>query len=231
MTKVVDEKKLIIALDFDEKSDVLSLCNELDPKTCRVKIGKQLFTKYGPSIIDDVHNLDFEVFLDLKFHDIPTTVKKACIEAYKQKIWMLNIHLLGGIEMVQAAKEARDIHSPNSKLIGVTLLTSHKINDFQTFGLSERTNIVSQLTQIAIEANIDGIVCSPSDIPNLNIKNEEFMKVTPGIRLENTSHDHSSIFTPSKAVELGSTHLVVGRPITESESPKAIVEEINSSII
>ena len=129
------DNKIIVALDYNNKEQALELSEKLDPSYCRLKIGKQLFTKYGPKIVDELHAMNFEIFLDLKFHDIPITVYKACMEAYKLGIWMLNVHLLGGKEMVSAAKEARDMVNKKSKIIGVTLLTSHNEESMVHLGM------------------------------------------------------------------------------------------------
>ena len=222
--------KLIVALDFYEESEALSLCRKLDPHSCRLKVGKQLFTKYGPSIIEKIHSMGFEIFLDLKFHDIPVTVYKACVEAYKLGIWMLNIHLLGGREMVIAAKRARDEIRPQSKLIGVTLLTSHADKDLAYLGLKNRQQLVKELASIAADVSIDGIVCSPSDIKFIHEVSKILEFVTPGIRLDKKLNDHASVFTPKEAINIGSTYLVIGRPITEAMDPVSIIEKINLSI-
>ena len=162
-----DSNKIIIALDYDNKKDVVNLCDQLDPAYCRLKIGKQLFTKLGPDIIESIHIRNFEIFLDLKFHDIPTTVYKACLEAYKLGVWMLNIHLLGGEEMIIAAKEARNQQNPSALLIGVTLLTSHDNDSLINLGFTDRKTTVRKLAVLANKCSIDGIVCSPSDLDSI----------------------------------------------------------------
>ena len=223
-------KKIIIALDYDNKESVINLCDQLDPSFCRVKIGKQLFTKLGPSIIDIIHKKNFEIFLDLKFHDIPVTVYKACIEAYKLGIWMLNIHLLGGEEMIKAAKEARDKENPSALIVGVSLLTSHNDKSLEYIGLKNRVTAVKNLAILAEKCSIDGIVCSPSDISNIKDSVSNLIYVTPGIRLNDDNDDHVRIYTPKKALSLGSDYLVIGRPITEAKEPMDIVKKIISTI-
>jgi len=225
-----NKNKIIVALDYTDKKHALMLSEQLDPSYCRLKIGKQLFTKYGPSIVDDLQEMNFEIFLDLKFHDIPATVYKACLEAYKLGIWMLNIHLLGGKEMVIAAKEARDTVNKKSKIIGVTLLTNHNKESMHYLGMDNREEIVNVLSVMANDAKIDGIVCSPGDIMSINKSKNNLEFITPGIRLSHDSDDHSKIYTPSTALELGSTYLVIGRPITEAEDPMSIVEKIRLMI-
>ena len=223
-------KKIIIALDYDNKESVINLCDQLDPSFCRVKIGKQLFTKLGPSIIDIIHKKNFEIFLDLKFHDIPVTVYKACIEAYKLGIWMLNIHLLGGEEMIKAAKEARDKENPSALIVGVSLLTSHNDKSLEYIGLKNRVTAVKNLAILAEKFSIDGIVCSPSDISNIKDSVSNLIYVTPGIRLNDDNDDHVRIYTPKKALSLGSDYLVIGRPITEAKEPMDVVKKIISTI-
>ena len=223
-------KKIIIALDYDNKESVINLCDQLDPSFCRVKIGKQLFTKLGPSIIDIIHKKNFDIFLDLKFHDIPVSVYKACIEAYKLGIWMLNIHLLGGEEMIKAAKEARDKENPSALIVGVSLLTSHNDKSLEYIGLKNRVTAVKNLAILAEKCSIDGIVCSPSDISNIKDSVSNLIYVTPGIRLNDDNDDHVRIYTPKKALSLGSDYLVIGRPITEAKEPMDVVKKIISTI-
>ena len=225
-----DTNRIIVALDYNDKKQALELSEKLNPSYCRLKIGKQLFTKYGPSIVDDLQKMNFEIFLDLKFHDIPVTVYKACLEAYEMGIWMLNIHLLGGKEMVLAAKDARDAVNKKSKIIGVTLLTSHNQEGMRHLGMNNREDIVKSLSIIASDTKIDGVVCSPGDIGSINTSKNELEFITPGIRLNDNSDDHSKIYTPSIALELGSSYLVIGRPITEAKDPMSIVEKIKLMI-
>ena len=225
-----DSNKIIIALDYSDKNDVFSLCQKLNPSECRLKIGKQLFTKYGPEIVNQLQDKGFEIFLDLKFHDIPTTVYKACIEAYKLGIWMLNIHLLGGKPMIDAAINAKNEINSNAKLIGVTLLTSHSNEDLEYIGNEKRSDVVNKLSIIANESGLDGIVCSANDIKDIKSEYKNLDFVTPGIRLSNKANDHSTTCTPEEAIKLGSTYLVIGRPITESKDPASVVKEILLSI-
>jgi len=231
MNKVRQNNPLIIiALDYDNETDALDLCNKLSPADCRLKIGKQLFTKYGPDIIKKIQNLGFEIFLDLKFHDIPTTVHKACLEAYKLGVWMLNVHLLGGRDMIMAAKEARDSINPKLNLIGVTLLTSHNHDDLKYFNANTRQEVVQNLSEIAIESEIDGVVCSPGDIEIINKHKNSLKFITPGIRLNDVSNEHAKTYTPESAINLGSSYLVIGRPITEASDPMLVINQINSNI-
>ncbi len=224
------EKNIIVALDYDNEKKIYELCSQIDPSLCRVKIGKQAFTKLGPKLVENLQKKDFEVFLDLKFHDIPTTVYKACLEAFNLGIWMLNVHLLGGIEMVNSARQARDEINKESKIIGVTLLTSTTDNNLENIGLKERSDIMKELIIIASKSNIDGVVCSPKDINMIRLINKKLLFVTPGIRLDSNRDEHAQVFSPRDAIKLGSDYIVIGRPITEAKSPEEMLQNIIKTI-
>ena len=204
------EKNIIVALDYDDENKIYELCNQIDPSLCRLKIGKQAFTKFGPKLVQNLQEKKFEIFLDLKFHDIPTTVYKACIEAFGLGIWMLNVHLLGGVEMVNSARKARDEVNTEAKIIGVTLLTSTTDISLQELGLKERSDIIKELTLIASKTNIDGVVCAPKDISVIREVNKKLLFVTPGIRLDTNKDEHVQAYTPREAIKLGSDYLVIG---------------------
>ena len=229
MQKMLDSK-IIIALDYSDKSQVKELCAKLDNKKCKLKIGKQIFTKYGPSIIEEVQSLGFSVFLDLKFHDIPETVYKACIEAFKLGVWMLNVHALGGAKMMESAVKARNEVNVDAKLIAVTLLTSLDRLEISQDLTDNRINVVKSLAAQAYSCKLDGIVCSPADIRNIDNDDADFLYVTPGIRLETSSDDHHEVFTPKTAIDLGSSYFVIGRPITQAKDPMVVINKILSSI-
>tara|TARA_B100001123_G_C15267261_1_gene1008925 strand:+ start:209 stop:901 length:693 start_codon:yes stop_codon:yes gene_type:complete len=222
----VYKQNIIIALDYDNENKIYQFCDQIDPSSCKIKIGKQVFTKFGPNIINNLQEKKFEIFLDLKFHDIPTTVYKACKEAFDLGVWMLNIHLLGGIEMIAAAKQARDEINSDAKLIGVTLLTSTTDSALNNIGLSERPAMIKKLAELASKTKIDGVVCSPSDIRFVREIDKTLLFVTPGIRLDTTADDHAEVFTPRDAIKLGSNYIVIGRPITESNNPMQIITNI-----
>ena len=223
-----DNKKIIVALDYDNLDSVTNLINSIDPELCRIKIGKELFTKYGPSIVKNIHEKGFEIFLDLKFHDIPTTVYKACISAFSLNIWMLNIHLTGGYDMAVSAMKAKKDCQSNSKLIGVTALTSLSDDDCIKIYGCKRSDQLKKMKDIGLEADIDGFVCSPYDINTLAAEDKIF--VTPGIRTNSNTQDHHKVITPVKALQLGSTYLVIGRSITESLEPSKELKEIYQSL-
>ncbi len=225
----MQDSKVIIALDYVHEKEVLHLCNQLDNNKCKLKVGKQLFTKYGPNLIEKLQSKGFKIFLDLKYHDIPTTVYKASLEAYKLGVWMLNVHALGGSEMMSAALQARNEVNPESKLIGVTVLTSHTHESLSYIGVDRREHLATILAAKVNDTGLDGIVCSPSDIESIGITAESFLYVTPGIRLSSVQDDHNKTFTPNQACKLGADYLVIGRPITKSDDPMKVIDEILST--
>ena len=225
---MIDAKKIIVALDYDNNEDLFKFVENLDPGLCRLKIGKEIFTKYGPKTILELHDKGFEVFLDLKFHDIPSTVYKACISAFSLNIWMLNIHLSGGYDMAVAAMKAKKDCQSNSKLIGVTALTSLADDDCIRIYGCKRTDQLKRLKDIGLEANVDGFVCSPYDIEILTVNNKIY--VTPGIRTDDNANDHHKVITPQEAIKLGANYLVIGRSITKSSDPNKELESIIDSL-
>ena len=225
---MIDTKKIIVALDYNSIEEVLKFIDSIDPSLCRLKIGKELFTKYGPKTILELHDKGFEVFLDLKFHDIPTTVYKACISALSLNVWMLNIHLSGGYDMAVAAMNAKKDCQSNSKIIGVTALTSLTDDDCTRIYGCKRSDQLIRLKDICLDANLDGFVCSPYDINILKTDNKIF--VTPGIRTNDNTNDHHKVITPQEALKLGSDYLVIGRSITESSNPNKELRRIVNSL-
>tara|TARA_B100001093_G_C26847053_1_gene1023344 strand:+ start:1307 stop:1984 length:678 start_codon:yes stop_codon:yes gene_type:complete len=225
---MIDTKKIIVALDYDNNEKLLKFIDNIDPSLCRLKIGKELFTKYGPKTILNLHDKGFEVFLDLKFHDIPTTVYKACLSALSLDVWMLNIHLSGGYDMAIAAMNAKKDCQSNAKLIGVTALTSLTDDDCIRIYGCNRSDQLKRLKDIGLDANIDGFVCSPYDINTLREMNKIY--VTPGIRTDDNTNDHHKVITPQDAIKLGSSYLVIGRSITESLHPNKQLEKIINSL-
>ena len=220
---------IIVALDFPSAEQALALADQLDSKLCRVKVGKELFTRAGPEILTRLHQRGFEVFLDLKYHDIPNTCAQAVLAAAEQGVWMVNVHASGGLRMMQAAKETLVKHNLKTQLIAVTVLTSMSQVDLQELGiersLEEQVLSLAQLTQ---QAGLDGVVCSAQEASLLEAKlGKEFLKVTPGIRPASSStDDQQRIMTPEAAMAAGSTHLVIGRPITQAANPNQALEAI-----
>ncbi len=230
----VDGSRIIVALDFASADDALSLAKTLDPTTCRVKVGKELFTRAGPSFVEQLHGLGFEVFLDLKFHDIPNTVAKACRAAADLGVWMVNVHALGGRRMMEAAREAVDSSKHQPLLIAVTILTSMGEEDLQEIGLdiNPETNVL-RLAQLAESSGLDGVVCSPREVTALREKvGDSFALVTPGVRPAGVStDDQKRVTTPEDAIRAGSNYLVIGRPITQAENPRTALANINLAIL
>lgn len=231
---MVDTKgPLIVALDFDTATEALDLVDLLDPDTCRVKVGKQLFTREGPAILKALGARGFDVFLDLKFHDIPNTVANACVAAAEQGAWMVNVHASGGSRMMVAARDALAKLFNPPKLIAVTVLTSMAPEDlFETGTPASPMERVLLLAELAQQAGMDGVVCSAQEAQQLRARlGPDFNLVTPGIRLpEDNVGDQRRVLSPSDALAAGANYLVVGRPITAASDPAGALERILSSI-
>ena len=225
------ENKIIIPLDLDY-ANAIKLAKELDPKICRLKIGSQLFTSSGPKIVKEFSNLGFDIFLDLKFHDIPNTVYEAVKSSADLGVWMVNVHASGGREMLDAAKKALDGYKNPPLLIGVTLLTSLSEESLIDIGLNGLPEQVLRLAGLAKEVGLNGVVCAPSDITSIKNKfGKEFLTVTPGIRPSKSNlNDQRRVATPSEAIKSGSDFIVIGRPITESKNPCSALERIYKEI-
>ena len=225
------ENKIIIPLDLDY-ANAIKLAKELDPKICRLKIGSQLFTSSGPKIVKEFSNLGFDIFLDLKFHDIPNTVYEAVKSSADLGVWMVNVHASGGREMLDAAKKALDGYKNPPLLIGVTLLTSLSEESLIDIGLTSLPEQVLRLAGLVKEMDLNGVVCAPSDITSIKNKfGKEFLTVTPGIRPSKSNlNDQRRVATPSEAIESGSDFIVIGRPITESKNPCSALERIHKEI-
>ena len=230
---IMHDPKIVVALDYADQTDALNLAKRLDPALCRVKVGKELFTSAGPVLVEKLVNQGFGVFLDLKFHDIPNTVAKACEAASKLGVWMLNVHASGGLPMMQAAKEAVAKSGHNPLLIAVTVLTSMDETTLQQLGVSgSLQDHVLHLTTLTQQAGLDGVVCSAQEAKLLrDTFGRDFCLVTPGIRPRNAAaDDQSRIVTPADALALGSSYLVIGRPITRAPDPLAALNAIHLEI-
>lgn len=228
------ENKIIVALDFDSSSRALNFVDNLDPKLCRLKIGKELFTAAGPNLVEAMIEKEFDVFLDLKFHDIPNTVASAVQVAADLGVWMLNVHISGGSTMMQSAKDAILSHRDRKPiLIGVTVLTSMSSTELSEIGIDNNLkDHVVKLAKLAYQSGLDGVVCSAEEAKLLrNSMPADFILVTPGIRREqDAAGDQKRVITPSQAIRNGSDYLVVGRPITQASSPSAALAAFNSEI-
>ena len=223
------QSPLIVALDFPTLDQALACARQLNPGTVRVKVGKQLFTSVGPAILSELHDMGFEVFLDLKFHDIPNTVAGAVGAAADLGVWMVNVHASGGRRMMEAAANAVAKRGNKTQLIAVTVLTSMDKDDLLELGVAESpADRVLRLASLANDSGMDGVVCSAQEAPLLKDRfGNEFSLVTPGIRLpEDDAGDQRRVVTPWDAVNAGSTYLVIGRSITGASSPNDVVDKI-----
>ncbi len=227
------DSKIVVALDFPTIIQAENFISELTPSLCKLKIGKELFAIGGPKFVEKCVGLGFDVFLDLKYHDIPNTVAKACEAAAKMGVWMLNVHSMGGQKMMSLAKEAivKSEHQPI--LIAVTILTSMEKEDLQAIGMTgEPKENVLRLAKLASLSGLDGVVCSAQETSMLRSElGKDFCLVTPGIRPKGTDlNDQKRIMTPNDAIASGSSFLVIGRPIIQSKNPLQTLIEINNSL-
>jgi len=227
------DPRIIVALDFPEARQALNLTDRLDPSLCRLKIGKELFTAAGPALVEALVGRGFDVFLDLKFHDIPNTVAGACRAAGRLGVWMLNVHALGGGKMLRAAREAVEAFSPRPRLIAVTVLTSMGRDDLNELGIAgEPEETVLRLARLAAANGLDGVVCSAQEAPLLRSRlGREFCLVMPGIRPASSARDDQTrVTTPQDAIRVGADYLVIGRPITQAPDPVKVLQDINLAI-
>ena len=231
--KPVCNSPVIVALDYASAADAMRLVEKLKPEQCRLKIGFELFTSAGPAIVEQFVDRGFEVFLDLKFHDIPNTVASACAAAARLGVWMLNVHASGGRRMLVAAREAIEPFRPRPLLIGVTVLTSHSATDLVDIGLNvSPADQVARLAALTKESGLDGVVCSAQEASDLRAAHgPEFVLITPGIRPAGSARgDQERIVTPSEAIKRGAHYLVIGRPITQASDPVAMLEFVNADV-
>jgi orotidine-5'-phosphate decarboxylase len=230
----LDKKHIIVALDYSDEKAALNFVSQCDPNLCRLKVGKELFTSAGPQLVKKIIAQGFDVFLDLKFHDIPNTVASACRAAADLGVWMLNVHASGGISMMEKAQQTLNEYGENKpKLIAVTVLTSMSQQDLEQIGIIDSLDQhVLRLATLTQSAGLDGVVCSAQETQLLRSRlGKNFLLVTPGIRLVSEKlDDQVRIVTPQKAVSNGSNYLVIGRPITQSADPIATLLSINASL-
>lgn len=224
---------IIVALDFADEASALALVERLDPGLCRLKVGKEMFTRLGPAFVERLMKRGFDVFLDLKFHDIPNTVARACAAAAGLGVWMLNVHASGGRRMMEAAREALDGFAQRPLLIGVTILTSLSAEELSEIGFtgSPEEN-VRRLAALAQQSGLDGVVCSPREAAALRSeRGDDFLLVTPGVRPAGADiGDQRRVMTPADAMRAGASYLVIGRPITAADDPLAALMEISSEL-
>jgi len=223
--------RIIIPLDMEYTSAV-SIADKLDPNICRLKVGNQLFTSSGPKIVKTLHDKGFEIFLDLKFHDIPNTVYESVRSAANLGVWMINVHASGGSKMLDASKKALEGFDKPPLLVGVTILTSISEEILTEIGFNNLDKQVMRLTKLAERSGLDGVVCAASDASKVkHTCGESFLTVTPGIRPRDADlNDQSRTSTPKEAIANGSDFLVIGRPITGSEDPTNALENIYKEV-
>ncbi|MBQ3774965.1 MAG: orotidine-5'-phosphate decarboxylase [Ruminobacter sp.] len=228
------DPKVIVALDFEKEAEAMNLVSGLAAGECRLKVGKEMFTRFGPQFVTRLNNMGFEVFLDLKFHDIPNTVARAVAAAADLGVWMVNVHTSGGPKMMEAAvKSLESFGSDRPLLTGVTVLTSMDEEQLRSIGITVDVNQqVSRLATLARDCGLDGVVCSAREAAMLRSSlGSEFKLVTPGIRPKTAdAGDQIRIVTPEDALKNGSSYLVIGRPITRAENPLEALRAINESI-
>lgn len=224
---------VVVALDNMTMEASLALADKLDPALCRLKVGKELFTRCGPDIIKALHQRQFEVFLDLKFHDIPNTTAQAVLAAADLGVWMVNVHASAGLEAMSLAKQRLLDNNLNTLLIAVTVLTSMDNQALTQTGITDGLDIqVSRLAQLTKQAGLDGVVCSAQEAQSLKaLCGQDFKLVTPGIRLaEDNADDQKRICTPAQALQDGADYLVIGRSITQAADPAAKLQRILEGI-
>ncbi|WPC73173.1 orotidine-5'-phosphate decarboxylase [Vibrio porteresiae] len=231
----MNDPKVIVALDYDNQADAFAFVDKIDPATCRLKVGKEMFTLFGPDFVKELHRRGFQVFLDLKFHDIPNTCSKAVRAAAELGVWMVNVHASGGERMMAASREILEPYGKDRPLlIGVTVLTSMEQSDLQGIGIDRLPQEqVITLATLTKNAGLDGVVCSAQEASLLKSQlGKEFKLVTPGIRpAGSAAGDQRRIMTPYDAVQEGSDYLVIGRPITQAANPAQVLLDINATLV
>ena len=224
---------VVVALDYPSAQPALELVEQLRPRLCRLKVGKELFTRSGPALVEELQRRGFEVFLDLKYHDIPNTVAAAVRAAAELGVWMVNVHASGGRRMMEAAAEALQGVAHRPLLIGVTVLTSMGDDDLRELGYTQGAGErVLSLAALAADSGLDGVVCSAQEAPALRAqRGGDFCLVTPGIRLAgDDAGDQRRVLTPAQAVAAGADYLVIGRSITGASDPLAALERVHAEL-
>lgn len=226
--------KIIVALDYEKEAEALALVDQIDPSLCRLKVGKEMFTTLGINFVKQLHQRNFDVFLDLKYHDIPNTVARAVRSAADLGVWMVDLHASGGLRMMEEAKRILESYGKDAPLlIAVTVLTSMEDLDLLQIGINASPmEQVLRLAHLTQRAGLDGVVCSPQEVEILrNACGEDFKLVTPGIRPIGADFgDQRRVMTPTAAIRAGSDYLVIGRPITKADNPAEVLRSINASI-
>ncbi|MFW3573442.1 orotidine-5'-phosphate decarboxylase [Kosakonia cowanii] len=233
-SRAVTDSPVVVALDYANRDSALAFVDRIDPRDCRLKVGKEMFTLFGPQFVRELQQRGFDIFLDLKFHDIPNTTAHAVKAAADLGVWMVNVHASGGARMMTAAKEALLPFGADAPLlIAVTVLTSMEASDLQDIGITatpaEHAERLARLTQ---QCGLDGVVCSAQEA--VRFKSElghAFKLVTPGIRPQGSdAGDQRRIMTPEQALQAGVDYMVIGRPVTQSVDPAQTLKAINASL-
>lgn len=228
------DPKVIVALDYQTQEDAFAFVDRIDPTQCRLKVGKEMFTYFGPEFVRQLHQKGFEVFLDLKFHDIPNTCSKAIKAAAELGVWMTNVHASGGERMMSASREILEPYGKDRPiLIAVTVLTSMSQTDLNGIGINNSPQEhVLRLAKLTQQAGLDGVVCSAQEAQMLKPElGSHFQLITPGIRPEGSdAGDQKRIMTPVEAIKSGANYLVIGRPITQAQNPNEVLTQINQSL-
>lgn len=226
--------RLIVALDFSKRSEVMNFLSAISPSICALKVGSELFTQLGPDFVHQLVQAGYKVFLDLKFHDIPNTVARACKVAAQLGVWMVNVHASGGFDMMKAAREAIDDQGDKRPLlIAVTVLTSMNESVLPSVGVTSSINDhVKRLALLSQQAGLDGVVCSAHEAGSIKtLCGSDFLTVTPGIRLANDGlNDQVRVMDPITAIKAGSDYLVMGRSITAAKSPSTVISSVLATL-
>ncbi|AAK02881.1 orotidine-5'-phosphate decarboxylase [Pasteurella multocida] len=226
--------KIIVALDYEKEEEALCLVDQIDPSLCRLKVGKEMFTTLGTKFVKALHDRNFDVFLDLKFHDIPNTVARAVRSAADLGVWMVDLHASGGLRMMEEAKKILEPYGKDAPLlISVTVLTSMEDLDLLQIGINASPmEQVIRLANLTQRAGLDGVVCSPQEVEILRANcGKDFKLITPGIRpIGSDFGDQRRVMTPAGAIQAGSDYLVIGRPITQADNPAEVLKSINASL-
>jgi len=233
MNTANNDARIVVALDYAKPQDALALAARLDPSLCKLKIGKELFTASGPQLVEQLVGRGYDIFLDLKFHDIPTTVGKACEAASRLGVWMLNVHASGGSDMMKAALEGVHRSGRSPLLIAVTVLTSMNQAALNQVGVTgDLRSQVLNLARLTKQSGLHGVVCSAQEAEMLRAEiGAGFCLVTPGIRPKTASlDDQSRVVTPAQAIANGADYLVIGRPITQAEEPLSALQAIHQEL-
>ena len=234
ISRALTSSPVVVALDYDNRDKALAFVDRIDPRDCRLKVGKEMFTLFGPQLVRDLQQRGFDVFLDLKFHDIPNTAAHAVKAAADLGVWMVNVHASGGARMMTAAKEALlPFGNDAPLLIAVTVLTSMEASDLQGLGITAtHAEYAERLAGLTQQCGLDGVVCSAQEAVRFKAAfGQQFKLVTPGIRPQGSEvGDQRRIMTPEQALAAGVDYMVIGRPVTQSADPAQTLRDINASL-